>query len=293
MGKGKREEMKGNRAFPFVKINEREPKPRSRGLTEIRGPYYTPMGKRYLEDILETMGDYVDSLKFAGGSFALMDRDVLKGIIDLCHGYDVLVSTGGFIEYILAHEPGGVGDYIRECRDVGFDIIELSCGFISLPTEDWLRLVKKVQRAGLKAKPEVGIQFGAGGASGAEILEAEGTRDPEWMIMQAKKFLDAGAHMIMIESEGITEDVKVWRTDVVSKIINSLGLEKVMFESADPGVFGWYVKNYGPDVNLFIDHSQIVHLETLRRGIWGSSSLWGRVVTFKEEAPFKVRQMAK
>ncbi len=60
-------------------------------MTEIRGPYYTPMGKRYLQDILETMGTYIDSLKFAGGSFALMPRQAVKEIIDLCHQYDVLV----------------------------------------------------------------------------------------------------------------------------------------------------------------------------------------------------------
>ena len=58
--------------FDSIKVNERPPKPRSRGVTEIRGPYYTPMGKRYLQDVLETMGAYVDSLKFAGGSFSLM-----------------------------------------------------------------------------------------------------------------------------------------------------------------------------------------------------------------------------
>jgi len=62
-----------------------------------------------------------------------------------------------------------------------------------------------------------------------------------------------------------------------------LGLEKVMFEAADPEVFGWYVKNYGPEVNLFVDHSQIVQLECLRRGIWGTKSLWGRVVTYPGE----------
>jgi phosphosulfolactate synthase (CoM biosynthesis protein A) len=31
-----------------------------------------------------------------------------------------------------------------------------------------------------------------------------------------------------------------------------------MFEAADPDVFGWYNKNYGVDVNLFVDHSRIV-----------------------------------
>ena len=273
------------RAFSFLRMNQRQIKPRTYGLTEIRGPYYTPMGKRYLEDVLETMSEHIDSLKFAGGSFTLMPRERLREIIDLAHSYDVLVSTGGFIERVLAQDPASVPAYIKECRDLGFDILEISSGFITLTTDDWLRLVERVQKSGLKAKPEIGIQFGAGGATSVEELEAEGTRDPAWAIGQARRFLDAGAYLIMIESEGITENVRTWRTDVVAKVINALGLEKVMFEAAEPSVFSWYIKNYGPDVNLFVDHSQIVQLEALRRGIWGTKDLWGRVVTFKDEGP--------
>jgi phosphosulfolactate synthase (CoM biosynthesis protein A) len=271
------------RAFSFLRVNERQGKPRTRGITEIRGPYYTPMGKRYLEDLLETMGEYVDSLKFAGGSFTLMPKPALTEIIDLAHRYNVLVSTGGFIEHVLTQGPEAVHRYIQECRDVGFDILEISSGFITIPIDDWLRLVERVQKVGLKAKPEVGIQFGAGGASEASELEAEGTRDVGWAIGQARRFLGAGASMIMIESEGITENVKTWRTDVAAKIIDALGLEQVMFEAADPEVFAWYIKNYGAEVNLFVDHSQIVQLECLRSGLWGTKSLWGRVVTYKGE----------
>ena len=271
----------GERGFTFLKMNERPLKPRTRGVTEIRGPYYTPMGKRYLEDVLETMGAYVDSLKFAGGSFSLMPPKVVRELTDICHSHDVLVSTGGFIEYVLTQGREAVGRYIQECKDLGFDIIEISSGFITIPTDDWARLVEKVEKAKLKPKPEIGIQFGAGGASAVEELEAEGTRDPEWAIAQAKRFIEAGAYMIMIESEGITENVKAWRTDVPPKIVNALGLEKVMFEAADPEVFAWYIKNYGPEVNLFVDHSQIVQLECLRSGIWGTKSLWGRVQTYK------------
>ncbi len=269
------------RAFSFIKMNERPGKPRTKGVTEIRGPYYTVMGKRYLEDVLETMGEYVDSLKFAAGSFSLMKRDVLKEIIDTAHRYNVLVSTGGWMEYVLTQGPEAVERYVKECKDIGFDIIEISCGFITIPVDDWVQLVELVKKAGLKPKPEVGIQFGSGGATSIAELEAEGTKDPAWAISEAKRFLDAGAYMIMIESEGITENVKTWRTDVPPKIIDALGLEKVMFEAADPEVFGWYIKNYGPEVNLFVDHSQIVHLETLRRGIWGTKDLWGRVLTYK------------
>lgn len=269
------------RSFPFLRVNERQPKPRTRGITEIRGPYYTPIGKRYLQDILETMGWYVDALKWAGGSFSLMPTQAVKELNDLCHAYNVLVSTGGFIERVLTQGQEAVERYIERCKELGFDIVEISSGFITMPTDDLLRLVEQVQKAGLKPKPEVGIQFGAGGATAIAELEAEGTRDPEWAIQQAQRFLDAGAYMIMIESEGITENVKVWRTDVVAKIINRLGLEKVMFEAADPEVFAWYIKNYGPEVNLFVDHSQIVQLECLRSGIWGTKGLWGRVLTYK------------
>ena len=272
----------GDRAFAFVKMNERQAKPRTRGITEIRGPYYTPMGKRYLLDILETVGAYVDSLKFAGGSFSLMPRQAVVELINTCHDHEVVVSTGGFIEHVLTQGREAVTRYIQECKELGFDIIEISSGFITIPPDDWLRLVEKVQKAGLKAKPEVGIQFGAGGATRPEELEAQGTRDAEWPILLAKRFLEAGAYMIMIESEGITENVKTWRTDVPAKIINTLGLANVMFEAADPEVFAWYIKNYGPEVNLFVDHSQIVHLECLRSGIWGTADLWGRVLTFKD-----------
>src|SRR5438309_5899315 len=228
------------RAFPFVQINQREPKPRTHGITEIRGPYYTPMGKRYLEDVLETVGAYVDALKFAGGSFALMPKRAVRELIDLCHAHDVLVSTGGFIEYVLGQGSEAVHRYLGECKELGFDIVEVSSGFITVPPDDLLRLVQEVQKTGLKAKPEVGIQFGAGGASAAAELEAEGTRDPEWAIYQAKRLMEAGAYMIMVESEGITENVKSWRTGVVAKFVAAIGVESLMFEAADPEVFAWY-----------------------------------------------------
>jgi phosphosulfolactate synthase (CoM biosynthesis protein A) len=267
--------------FDFLQRNDRQAKPRTRGITEIRGPYYTPIGKRALQDILETMGSWVDTLKFAGGSFTLMPGRALDELVALCHEHGVLVSTGGFIERVLTQGSDAVARYIDTCRAVGFDMIELSSGFITIPVDDWLRLVDRVQKAGLKAKPEVGIQFGAGGATAPDELAAEGTHDVGWVIQLARRFLDAGVQQIMIESEGITENVRTWRTEVPARLIDALGLERLMFEAADPEVFAWYVKHYGSEVNLFVDHSQIVQLESLRQGIWGTASLWGRVLTYK------------
>jgi phosphosulfolactate synthase (CoM biosynthesis protein A) len=41
--------------------------------------------------------------------------------------------------------PGAVQEYLRECKSLGFDVIELSTGFISLPTDD---LVRQLQGQG-------------------------------------------------------------------------------------------------------------------------------------------------
>src|SRR5467141_1007964 len=84
------------RAFPFIRLNQRATKPRQIGLTEIRGPYYAVMGTRYLSDILETVGEYVDGVKYAGGSFALMPRARVRELNDLAHKHHAYISTGGF-----------------------------------------------------------------------------------------------------------------------------------------------------------------------------------------------------
>jgi phosphosulfolactate synthase (CoM biosynthesis protein A) len=270
-----------DRPFDFVPMNARPAKPRTLGITEIRGPYYAPAGPRYLADLFELAGDSIDGLKYAGGSFALLPRSVLLAINDLAHRHGAYVSTGGWIEHVLLRGGAAIVDrYLQTCKEVGFDVVEISRGFISLGGDDMARLVERVVALGLKAKAEVGIQIGAGGASRAADLAAAGTRDVESVIAEAKRCLDAGAFLIMLESEGITENVEDWRTEAIARVANAVGLERVMFEAADPAVFGWYVKQYGPGVNLFVDHAQVIELECLRAGIWGTKDLWNRVVTF-------------
>src|SRR5699024_3487131 len=128
-------------------------------------------------------------------------------------------STGGFMEYVLTQGSDAVKKYIQEVKNLGFDIIEISTGFISIPTSDWQRVIEEVQKAGLKAKPEIGVQFGAGGDGTTAEYEREGIQDVDYAINQAKGFLDAGAYLIMMESEGVTENAEPWKVDVPAKFI--------------------------------------------------------------------------
>ena len=131
-------------------------------------------------------------------------------------------------------------------------------------------------------KPELGVQFGAGGDTEAQQLESTGTSDVSKVINLGKKFLDAGVERIMIESEGITENVDAPRTDAIQSILKELPMERLMFEAADPKVFNWYVREFGVDVNLFVDHSQIVQLSCLRSGTWGMADTFGKIVSYRE-----------
>ncbi|HET7569855.1 MAG TPA: phosphosulfolactate synthase [Gammaproteobacteria bacterium] len=266
-----------NNCFDFIPRAYRPPKPRTFGMTEIRGPYYSTYGTRHLADVLEVAGEWVDGVKWAGGSFALLPRDQVRAFSDLAHKHDAYISSGGWIETVLRFGPEAVDKYLKEAKEVGFDVIEISTGFLTIPTTGLIRLVEQVKKAGFKAKPELGIQFGSGGDSTEAELAAETKKDVGDLVDRAKRALDAGADIIMIESEGITENVVEWNTSAAASIINGLGLEHVMFEAADPLVFEWYIKNYGNEVNLFADHSQILQLEGLRQNIWGNKSTWGRI----------------
>ena len=55
-------------------------------------------------------------------------------------------------------------------------------------------------------------------------------------------------------------------------------------------VFGGYVKNDGVDVNLLVDHSQIVQLECLRAGISGTDETWCRMLTYRGSSDDEARR---
>ena len=105
-----------------------------------------------------------------------------------------------------------VDRYLQKCKDIGihirpdcfpctnsmfsFDVVELSGSFLSFPPDDWLRLIDRVYRYRLKAKPELGIQFGVGGDTEALGLEAAGTSGPAKFVDLRKRFLESGVEMI-------------------------------------------------------------------------------------------------
>lgn len=273
------------KAFDFVEISEVPPKPRKTGVIEIRGPYYAPTTTGYVKDLLEMWGDYIDGFKFAGGSMRLLSVDMVKNILKVCHDHDVYVSTGGFVERIIVQGADAVDRYLEECKSLGFDIVEVSSGLAPIPLEDKVEIVKQVKKMGMIPKPEISLMIGAG--AGTHIVGYKPKlRSIDDLMKEARAHLKAGAHIMMLESEGITEDLppSKWRTDVIKKLVSEFGFESWMFESSDPPVFKWYLKNFGSNVNLFIDHSQIVEYTAWRTKLWGDPKIWkGKTLSYKSK----------
>ena len=271
-------------AFKFLKINLPPEKPRSEGIIEFRGPYYNAVSYGYLKDLLDDWAYYVDGYKFAGGSMRLLTKTRVEQIIQICHDFGLYVSTGGFIERVIVQGSKAVDKYLEECKKLGFDVVEVSSGLAPISLEDKIKIIKQVRRLGMKPKPEVTMMVGAGAGTHVAGYETDTKlRSFDEFAEEVAIHLKNSVEMIMVESEGITEDLppEKWKTDIIKRLVNQFGLRHLMFEAADPPVFKWYLKNFGKDVNLFIDYSQLVEFTAWKTKLWGDPEIWkGRKVNY-------------
>ena len=54
----------------------------------------------------------------------------------------------------------------------------------------------------------------------------------------------------------------------------------LMFEADDQDVMSYYLNAYGPKLNVFIDHSQVMQIEAARRGYGPNTSTWSKAAVF-------------
>lgn len=59
------------------------------------------------------MGQFVDGLKFCGGSHTLMPKTYIKEVTDMAHKHNVYVSSGDWADQMLRQGPSAIKKYIE------------------------------------------------------------------------------------------------------------------------------------------------------------------------------------
>jgi phosphosulfolactate synthase len=241
-----------DRAFAALRIPSRAAKPRSAGQTIVadRG-----LGTRAQADLLEVGGDFVDWVKLCSTSPRLLATELLERKIRLYREARVAVFvTGDGFELATAQ---GVADQLyAEATAIGCEGFEVASAQVILALDAKASLVRRVAAAGLRPFAEVGRK-------GRSEIRA----NVPWMLREIDTLIEAGAYRIVVQGEGIVEDVDAIDEDLLYAIAARFGTEWLVFQAKDARAQQWFIEHLGPDTNLDVESHHVITLELARRGL--------------------------
>ena len=260
-------------SFPTLHFIEREKKPREKGINYVRAPV---MVGSCVDDYLEAYADLVDIFKISGKQGAMMSKKSLLRFIASCKDFDVKIALGNpIMDVALSSGKEAVDGLLDDVVNLGIEIVEISSISRSLDDDDMCRLIENATRKGIKVINEVGVAFAHSKVSEKEIFV-------ERIKKQTERFVEAGAWKILLESEGLTENIDEtdYRWHLIDILISPLKLEQFMVEADDQDVFSEYIEMFGPGINMMGDHDRLLKMEDARIGYGPSQFLWGKVVKY-------------
>jgi phosphosulfolactate synthase len=229
---------------------------RTAGLTHVidKG-----LGPRGWEDVLEVSGHLIDIVKLGWGTSYVTKS--LERKLDVLKEKPVVIG-GTFFEVVYAKDR--LEEYKLWLRSLGLNHVEISDGTVDIPRDRKLELI-------------------ADFAGDFTVLSEVGSKDSsvEYGADDWKRWLqeelDAGAWKVITEAReggtaGIFDAGGGMRTELIGEIADAVGTEKVIFEAPSKAAQAWFVKEFGPEVNLGnIPPEEVIPLETLRLGLRGDT----------------------
>ena len=235
----------------FLDLPARAAKPRGTGITHVldRG---IPLAQS--ADLLAMHGSYVDVWKLGWG-ISYLDPN-LAAKLELLHRHRVLASPGGTLLEI-AWAQGRAAEFLGWARDCGFPCVEVSAGTVSMDDSAKQHLIAEAARHFV-------------------VLAEVGSKDPGMRLAPAQwaqavsRDLEAGATWVLAEGRasgtvGIYDKSGAVRQDVVDALVSVTGPGSLVFEAPREDQQAWFVRRFGPDVNLAnVQPADALGLETLR-----------------------------
>ena len=217
------------------------------------------LGPRAWEDILEVAGEHISIVKLGWGTAYVTGN--LERKLEVLRDRPVVIG-GTFFEVVYAKNR--LEEYKQWLSELGLTHVEISDGTIEIPRARKLELISDFARD-FTVLSEVGSKD-----SSVEYTVAEWTT---WL----NEELAAGAWKVITEAReggtaGIFDSSGGMRTELIGEIANVVGPANIVFEAPSKSAQAWFVKRFGPSVNLGnIPPEEVIPLETLRLGLRGDT----------------------
>src|SRR5947207_8693155 len=242
----------------WLGVPEREPKPRNKGLTHVidKG-----LNLRDIEGLFDTAGEFVDIVKLGWGTSYVTNN--LEKKIALYRSFDTPVVCGGTL-FEAVYGRGKLDEFKSWLKEFRFSHVEISDGTLDIPRERKLELISEFARD-FVVLSEVG-------SKDEQIVYA-----PYQWVEWIKEELEAGAWKVITEGReggtaGIYRSDGEMRTGLVDEIAHEIDVSELVFEAPSKSSQAWFVKQFGPNVNLGnIPPEEVIPLETLRLGLRGDT----------------------
>ncbi len=250
-------------AFEFVDIIPRKEKPRSAGLTMVLDK---GLSVASAADLIQS-ALYIDIVKLGWATARLMAEDAVREKIQIYNRSGIMAGNGGTLIEIV-YKQQKLPAFFSYCREIGIELIEVSNGVFDISHTEKADIIRQAQESGFYVISEVG----------KKDVEADKQMTLRDRIEEARSDIEAGAHYVIIEAReggkniGVYDEKGCLRKEMARALVESIGLNQIMFEAPEKSQQRDLILLFGPDVNLGnVRPEDVIPLETLRRGIRGDT----------------------
>jgi phosphosulfolactate synthase len=238
----------------LLKLPERTAKPRQSGITHVldRG-----LSVAEVDGLVEVAGDYIDLVKLGWGTGLATGN--LEAKLARYREHGIPVMCGGTLTE-LAIAQNRLDALVEWLHELGLEHIEVSDGTINIEHDRKLELVSKLAE-------EFTVLSEVGSKDNTRIMA------PFRWVEQIESELQAGAWKVIAEAResgtvGIFRHDGEVRMGLIDEIVHAIPAEKILFEAPRREQQVWFVRRFGPDVNLGnITPEDVLSLETIRVGL--------------------------
>jgi phosphosulfolactate synthase len=238
----------------LLDLPDRTAKPRQQGLTHVldRG---LPVAE--IDGLIEVAGAYVDLVKLGWGT-ALATGN-LQSKLARYREHGIPVVLGGTLTE-LAIAQGRLERLTDWLHELELEHVEISDGTITLAHERKLELIERLAQ-------EFTVLSEVGSKDDTRIMA------PYRWVELIQKELAAGAWKVIAEARE-SGNVGIFRHDgevrmgLIDEIVHAVEPELILFEAPRKDQQVWFIRRFGPNVNLGnIPPVDVLSLETIRLGL--------------------------